>query len=88
MKVTFYRTGYFYVTFNGHDEKMFKSLDEAINYISDNFTEGNTEIWKIIDLDTDEVIMTFEDEEIFSSLKDDIDETDFNPYTGCYDFDC
>lgn len=88
MKVTFHRTGYFYVTFNGYEKKMFKSLDEAVSYISDNFIEGNTETWEIIDLDTDEVIMTFEDEENSSDYEDDVDETGFNPYIGDYDFDC
>lgn len=88
MKITFHRTGYFYVTFNGYEKKLFKSLDEAVGYICDNFVEGNTETWEIIDLDTDEVIMTFEDEEDSSDYEDDVDETGFNPYLGDYDFDC
>lgn len=88
MKITFHRTGYFYVTFNGYEKRMFKSLDEAVNYISDNFVEGNTETWEIIDLDTDKVIMTFEDEEESFNLEDDVDEIGFNPYIGDYDFDC
>ena len=90
MKITFHRTGYFYVTFNDDEEKekLFKSLDEAVGYICDNFVEGNSEIWKIIDLDTDEIIMTFEDEEESFDYEDDVDETGYNPYMGNYDFDC
>lgn len=89
MKITFHRTGYFYVTFNGYEKKMFKSLDEAVNYISDNFTEGNTETWEIIDLDTDEVIMTFEDED--PSEDNDWgynEDMGFDPYMGCYTDEC
>ena len=89
MKITFHRTGYFYVFFNSCEKKMFKSLDEAVNYISDNFTEGNTETWEIIDLDTDEVIMTFEDED--PSEDNDWgynEDMGFDPYLGCYTDEC
>lgn len=88
MKVTFHRTGSFCVTFNGYETEIFKSLDEAVSYISDNFHEGEIETWEIVDLDTDEVIMTFEDEKDSSDWEPDVDETGFNPYLGDYDFDC
>lgn len=29
-----------------------------------------------------------EDDEDFSDYEDDVDECGFNPYMGCYDFDC
>lgn len=89
MKITFHRTGYFYVNFNGCEIKMFKSLDEAVSYISDNFNEGNTVTWEIVDLDTDEVIMTFEDEDPSEDNDWNYNEDmGFDPYLGCYSDDC
>lgn len=88
MKVTFFQTGSFEIIKNGVPKKIFKSLDEATEYITENFVEENNEIWHILDLETRNVIMEFKDEEDSLDWEPDVNEIGFNPYLGDYDFDC
>ena len=45
---------------------------------------------KIIDLDTGEVLYDVQDENSYAEAEREgmYDETGYNPYMGCYDFDC
>lgn len=45
---------------------------------------------KIIDLDTGEVLYDVQDEKSYAEIEREgmYDEIGYNPYMGCYDFDC
>lgn len=45
---------------------------------------------KIIDLDTGEVLYDVQDEKSYAEMEREgmYDEIGYNPYMGCYDFDC
>lgn len=42
--------------------------------------------WQLVDGEV--VAVEVEDEEDFDDYEDDFDEVGFNPYMGCYDYDC
>ncbi len=74
------------------------SLKEAADWISENMENSLSIVSAdIIDAETGEIVATIEkDEEDFIEdyeppytwIEKDYDEMGFNPYIGCYDFDC
>ncbi len=44
------------------------------------------EFWQLADGEV--VAVEVEDEDDFDDYEDDFDEVGFNPYMGCYDYDC
>ena len=48
----------------------------------------DTEKVEVIDLDNGIVVYSVEDADDNYDYEDDVDETGFNPYEGCYDYDC
>lgn len=88
MKVTFYATGNYDVYWNGEFVAKFVSLDDATNYVEDRWCEGDHDTATICSGETGEVLMEFEDDFDEDDYEPDYDECGFNPYMGCYDFDC
>ena len=89
MKVTFYQRGCFEVLRMGEVVDTFPSLDAAMECVSERFPEGQGEVWTVICTATNEVIAKFEDEDCDGYECDwSDDEMGYNPYMGCYDFDC
>lgn len=94
MKVTFLQTGCFEVVRDGILKDCYESLDAAAEYIAEHFPEGEGEVWEILDLKNGAIVMRFEDEENFykeenwEDWEERDDEIGYNPYMGCFDFDC
>jgi hypothetical protein len=69
------------------------TLKEAADFISENM-ENSLSIMSadIVDMNTGEVVAILEKESPKEEWDDyyepDYDECEFNPYMGCYDFDC
>ncbi len=81
----------------GGDESKPMNLKEATDFIEEKMREDLTIIDIFLcDAETGEIVATFEREnEDFAENEDwyadewrDYDEYGFNPYMGCYDFDC
>lgn len=96
MKVTFYATGNYDVYWNGRFAANFVAMEDAVNYIDGRWNEGNNDTATICSGETGEVFMEFKDDEVdeyypddyYEDYEPDYDECGFNPYMGCYDFDC
>lgn len=77
-------------TYEGNGEGY--TLKEAADFISTNMENGFSVISAdIVDAETGEVvaIITREDEDVEEDYYEpDYDECGFNPYMGCYDYDC
>ena len=101
MTINFENYGKFYVAFfydddthsvyDGQGEGY--TLKEAADFISENMENGFSVISAdIVDFETGEIVASLEreepEEEDWYDYRDDYDEIGFNPYMGCYDFDC
>ena len=73
------------------------TLKEAVDFISSNMENGFSVVSAdIVDAETGEIVAIVEREETdeldddwyADEWRDDYDECGFNPYMGCYDFDC
>ena len=102
MTVTFENYGNFYVGLNytdgteltyGGDESKPMNLKEAMDFLEEKMREDLTVIDAFLcDAETGEIVATLErenedylDDEYYEP---DYDECGYNPYMGCYDFDC
>lgn len=81
----------------GGDESKPMNLKEAMDFLEEKMREDLTVIDAFLcDAETGEVVATLErenedfaDEDWYADeWRDDYDEVGFNPYMGCYDFDC
>lgn len=91
MKIEFWMTGKFAVSANDMGETMpiFSELEKAVDYVQESWVEGDEMVVDIIDMTTGEILLHFEDEEEnHYDDEPDYDECGYNPYMGCYDFDC
>ena len=101
MTINFENYGKFFVTFYYDDETHDSydgngegyTLKEAADFISENIENGFSVISAdIVDFETGEIIASLEkeepEEEDWYDYRDEYDECGFNPYMGCYDFDC
>lgn len=100
MTINFENYGKFVITFYYDDDTRSSydgqgegyTLKEAADFISQNM-ENSLSIMSadIVDMNTGEVVAILEQEspeEEWYDYRDDYDECGFNPYMGCYDFDC
>jgi len=83
------------LTYGGTKEPM--NLKDAMDFIEEKVSEDLTIIDAFLcDAETGEIVATLErenedfaDEDWYADeWRDDYDEVGFNPYMGCYDFDC
>lgn len=89
MKCEFWMSGEFMVCNQGEDVTTFKVLDEAVDYVQENWVEGNGDEVDIIDATTGEILLHFTDDVDYQDDEPDFDlELGFNPYIGDYDWDC
>lgn len=89
MKCEFWMSGEFMVCNQGKDVATFKVLDEAVDYVQENWVEGNGDEVDVIDATTGEILLHFTDDVNFQDDEPDFDlELGFNPYIGDYDWDC
>ena len=104
MTINFENYGKFFVTFYYDDETHHTydgqgegyTLKEAADFISENLENSCSIVSAdIVDFETGEVVAILEQEEeeldwYADEYRDDYDydEVGFNPYMGCYDFDC
>lgn len=89
MKCEFWMSGEFMVCNQGEDVATFKVLDEAVDYVQENWVEGNGDEVDVIDATTGEILLHFTDDVDFQDDEPDFDlELGFNPYIGDYDWDC
>lgn len=89
MKCEFRMSGEFMVCNQGEDVATFKVLDEAVDYVQENWVEGNGDEVDVIDATTGEILLHFTDDVDFQDDEPDFDlELGFNPYIGDYDWDC
>lgn len=81
----------------GGDESKPMNLKEAMDFLEEKMREDLTVIDAFLcDAETGEVVATLErenedfaDEDWYADeWRDDYDEVGYNPYMGCYDFDC
>lgn len=81
----------------GGDESKPMNLKEAMDFLEKKMREDLTVIDAFLcDAETGEVVATLErenedfaDEDWYADeWRDDYDEVGYNPYMGCYDFDC
>lgn len=92
MKCEFWATGNF-VVLDGKsgnyrdDSPHFSNLQDAVDYIEENWIEGDGCDADIVSGDTGEILLHFEDETDYDDWSDDVDESFYNPYMGCDDFD-
>lgn len=89
MKCEFWMTGDFGV-FNFVEQEIarFTKMDDAVDFIQENWVEGDGQTADVVDMTTGEILLHFEDEGEPVEWDDDYDETGYNPYMGCYDWDC
>ena len=89
MKCEFWMTGDFGV-FNFVEQEIvrFTKMDDAVDFIQENWIEGDGQTADVVDMTTGEILLHFEDEDEPVEWDDDYDETGYNPYMGCYDWDC
>lgn len=99
MTITFENYGKFYVGLNYFDgteltygtTKEPMSLKDAMDFIEKKVTKDLAIIDAFLcDAETGEVVATLEreNEDFADEWRDDYGEVGFNPYMGCYDFDC
>ena len=102
MTVQFENYGNFYITFhyddNTHDNYdgcgLGYNLKEAMDFIAQNMENGLTLLFAdIVDATTEEIVAIVERDveeylEDWYDWHDEYDEIGYNPYMGCYDFDC
>lgn len=90
MKVEFWMTGSFGIFSNGNDDcHTFEKLDDAVDYVQGIWIEGAGWSVDIVDMTTGEILIHFEDEDEPVEEYDDCDyEMGYNPYMGCFDWDC
>lgn len=92
MKCEFWMTGRFTVSFPtwGEIYEGYTRLEDAVNRVSECWDEGSGMTADIVDAETGEVLLHFEDEERDPDDwdEDPWDEMGYNPYTGGYDWDC
>ena len=89
MKITFFQTGKFAVYHNGEEINTFAELDTAAEFVQAAFEDGYGDAFDIIDANTGEVLITFEDED--PSEDNDWgynEDMGFDPYLGCYTDEC
>jgi len=81
----------------GGDESKPMNIKEAMDFLEEKMREDLTVINAFLcDAETGEIVATLErenedfaDEDWYADeWRDDYDEVGFNPYMGCYDFDC
>lgn len=81
----------------GGDESKPMNLKEAMDFLEEKMREDLTVIDAFLcDAETGEIVATLErenedfaDEDWYADeWRDDYDEVGYNPYMGCYDFDC
>lgn len=81
----------------GGDESKPMNIKEAMDFLEEKMREDLTVINTFLcDAETGEIVATLErenedfaDEDWYADeWRDDYDEVGFNPYMGCYDFDC
>ncbi len=91
MRVELWYGGHFTVC-NGADGKNyggFVELQQALEWVEENWVEGDGCDVDIIDDETGEVLVHCTDDNIEDEYPDDdYDECGYNPYMGCYDWDC
>lgn len=75
---------------NTHCPEKTYTLKKAFDLIEQKMYDGIVEYADIIDATTGEVVAICKEEEESSDYdyEPDYDECGFNPYMGCYDFDC
>lgn len=74
---------------NTHSPEKTYTLKEAFDLIEQKMYDGIVEYADIIDATTGEVVaICKEEEESYEDYDDSYDECGYNPYMGCYDFDC
>lgn len=102
MTINFEHYGKFFISFTYDDNTTDYyegggegyTLKESADFISTNIENSLSIVSAdIIDAETGEIVATIEkDEEDFTEewydYRDDYDECGYNPYMGCYDFDC
>ena len=88
MRVEFLAKGDFIVCVNNTDEYHFKKLDDAFSYVENEVEDGVGNEVDIIDGETGEIIAYCYDDKNPEDWEDDVDECGYNPYMGCYDYDC
>lgn len=98
MTITFENYGKFYLALEYADgtELTYASetstLKECIDFIENKMAEDLTVVQAyLVDANTGEVVATIERENedfIDDYYEPDYDECGYNPYMGCYDFDC
>ncbi len=81
----------------GGDESKSMNIKEAMDFLEEKMREDLTLVDAFLcDAETGEVVATLErenedfaDEDWYADeWRDDYDEVGYNPYMGCYDFDC
>lgn len=84
------------LTYGGNESKPM-NIKEAMDFLEEKMREDLTVINAFLcDAETGEIVATLErenedfaDEDWYADeWRDDYDEVGFNPYMGCYDFDC
>lgn len=103
MTINFENYGNFYINLYyidvciNYSENKPYTLKEATDFIEYKMTEDLSILSAdIYDSETGEIIAIVtrdnedfaDDEEDFNDYEDDFDEVGFNPYMGCYDYDC
>ena len=92
MKIEFWMTGDLGVYIPEVEEPIrYRSLAEAIDFIQENWIEGDGQTADVVDLTTGEILVHFEDS-YDEPEEEEIDDCDFemgyNAYMGCFDWDC
>ena len=94
MRINYYYSTSAIIIFNDEFElKIDDSLDNIVCKIEWAFREYDFTKAEVIDSKTGELLVTvdddnFSDEEEDEDFEPDYDECGFNPYMGCYDYDC
>jgi len=75
---------------NDHTPEHIYTLKEAFDLVESKMYDGVIESADIVDANTGEVVAICHEEEESSDDEwfDSFDECGYNPYMGCYDFDC
>lgn len=88
MRVEFLAKGHFIVCVNNADEYHFEKLDDAFTFIENEVEENVGNEVDVIDMETGEIIAYCYDDKDPEDWEDNVDECGYNPYMGCYDYDC
>ena len=88
MKITFHLKGDFAVYINDDILINTDDLDYAAEFAMEHWVEGHGDICTIVDNNTREPIITFEDEDNDSEDWGYNEDMGFDPYLGCYTDEC